>query len=696
MKTLSTLASLCACLLANSLQAQGTAFTYQGRLNNGANPANGSYDLTFTLFGTNSGGNAFGSLTNSPTAVTNGLFTVTLDFGNQFPGADRWLEIGLRTNGGGAFTTLTPRQQLTPTPYAIYAETANGLGGTVLASQLASIGNTNGGFENFFVGPSGNATTSGHHNTANGFQALLNNTSGSWNTANGAFALSNNDDGANNTANGALALSNNDDGANNTANGYAALFFNTSGSHNTANGVLALYNNTNGSYNTADGAFALLNNTTGSNNIALGHNAGLNITTGSGNIVIGNQGLATDTNIIRIGSGQTQTFIAGNVGIGIGTTSPGKLLQVGSPTSTTDGMIRLSCGNGSAQRSWDIGVPYGTNVATPPYYGFVVNDASAGVTRLAIDWNTGNVGIGTTNPANKLDVQGSADFSGNVGIGTTTPTKGSLEIDTGNGVQPGYNPAGFLSTSGVVTGPIGSGGGVSIWAAGPVLANLFVAFSDERIKSIKGQSDSAADLKTLLGIKVTDFTYKDTIAKGNRRQKKVIAQQVEQVYPQAVTKSTDEVPDIYRKATLKDGWVQLATDLKVGDRVKLIGEKEKGVYPVLEVRDGAFRTDFKPSTEQVFVYGREVKDFRNVDYEAIAMLNVSATQELAHQMKAQQETLTRLEANLNQALSEKQSLVERLSVLEARDQAREDRLAGMESALEKGSASVSYASFKRP
>ena len=194
-------------------------------------------------------------------------------------------------------------------------------------------------------------------------------------------------------------------------------------------------------------------------------------------------------------------------------------------------------------------------------------------------------------------------------------------------------------------------------------------------------------MKTLLGIKVTDFTYKDTIAKGNRPQKKVIAQQVEQVYPQAVSKSTDVVPDIYRKATLKDGWVQLATDLKVGDRVKLIGEKEKGVYPVLEVRDGAFRTDFKPSTEQVFVYGREVKDFRNVDYEAIAMLNVSATQELAHKVTSQQEELTGLQA-------EKEALLKRVSALEARDRAREDRLARIESALDKGPDT--YASFKRP
>jgi hypothetical protein len=88
-----------------------------------------------------------------------------------------------------------------------------------------------------------------------------------------------------------------------------------------------------------------------------------------------------------------------------------------------------------------------------------------------------------------------------------------------------------------------------------------------------------------------------------------------------------------------------------------------------------------------------VKDFRNVDYEAIAMLNVSATQELAHQLKSRQETLTRVQADLNQTLAEKEALLRRLSVLEARDQAREDRMARMESVLEKDSDSASYVSL---
>jgi hypothetical protein len=277
----------------------------------------------------------------------------------------------------------------------------------------------------------------------------------------------------------------------------------------------------------------------------------------------------------------------------------------------------------------------------------------------------GYVGIGTTTPASQLDVEGWSTLNGYVVVGTTptgTPytPKGQLEIQYANGYQPGYTHAAWLQTNFVSgTSSVGAGYDISLWASGWVFANTFIAFSDARIKNIQGQSDSTADLKTLLGIEVTDFTYKDTVAKGNRPQKKVIAQQVEQVYPQAVSKGTDVVPDIYRNATLKDGWVQLATDLKVGERVQLLGEKEKGIYPVLEVRAGAFRTDFKPAMEQVFVYGREVKDFRSVDYEAISMLNVSATQELAkrvQKLEAREAHLAELEQKASQVASLEQEV----------------------------------------
>src|ERR1019366_9190634 len=235
--------------------AQGTAFTYQGRLNAGGNPASGTYNLTFSLFTTNTSGVAIaGPVTNSAVLVTNGLFTVLVDFGaGAFTGTSNWLEIAARTNGATAFATLAPRQPITPTPYAFYAGnagTAGGLSGTLPVSQVSGVvplaqlpvavvtngqvGNVtlNGSLVlpatatsadtiysgsstllradnnyNFFAGVgAGNLTTSGSFNTASGLNALSANTGGSYNTASGSAALASNTGGSDNTADGVNAL----------------------------------------------------------------------------------------------------------------------------------------------------------------------------------------------------------------------------------------------------------------------------------------------------------------------------------------------------------------------------------------------------------------------------------------------------------------------------------------------------------
>ncbi len=143
MKQIKLLPVLALLLLASVVTSHGqtTAFTYQGRLNVSGNPANGSYDLIFQVFNAASGGgNIGGLLTTNGVAVSNGLFTVTLDFGGTpFTGPARWLDIAVRTNGAGSYTTLTPRQPLTPTPYAIYANTAGTVtNGAIANAQLAA------------------------------------------------------------------------------------------------------------------------------------------------------------------------------------------------------------------------------------------------------------------------------------------------------------------------------------------------------------------------------------------------------------------------------------------------------------------------------------------------------------------------------------------------------------------------------
>ncbi|HMZ21853.1 MAG TPA: hypothetical protein PLD20_28230 [Blastocatellia bacterium] len=107
--------------------AQTTGFTYQGKLNDGGSPASGAYDLQFKLFDSPAGGVQQGAtLSRDDVTVTGGIFTVTLDFGAAaFAGADRFLEISVRAGAStGAYTTLTPRQPITPTPYAIRSQSA--------------------------------------------------------------------------------------------------------------------------------------------------------------------------------------------------------------------------------------------------------------------------------------------------------------------------------------------------------------------------------------------------------------------------------------------------------------------------------------------------------------------------------------------------------------------------------------------
>lgn len=100
--------------------ALSTAFSYQGRLQRDGAPFNGTCDFQFSLWDAATAGSQKGNVLSLTTvAVAAGLFTASLDFGNQFPGEARWLETGVKCAGDAAFVTLQPRQPLTAVPYAI-------------------------------------------------------------------------------------------------------------------------------------------------------------------------------------------------------------------------------------------------------------------------------------------------------------------------------------------------------------------------------------------------------------------------------------------------------------------------------------------------------------------------------------------------------------------------------------------------
>ncbi len=325
----------------STVHAQGTAFTYQGQLQNNSSPASGSYNLTFTLFTNSVGGTAVaGPVTNSAIVVTNGLFTVLIDFGaGVFTGATNWLQIGVESNGTASFTTLAPRQELTPVPYAIYAESvpAAGISGTLLDTQLLhdAVTVTAGpGFSGGGKVTLGNSITL----TNTGVLSVTGNADITATTVNGAVTLGDTAtsadtantlvkrDGSGNFSAATITLDGNLNlpattatagiiysggtplihaygsqnffagpnagnltmsGPDNTASGYEALYNNTRGSANTAVGAGALLSNTNGSDNTAVGAGALNLNTSGGGNTANGQVALYNNTSGSDNTANG-------------------------------------------------------------------------------------------------------------------------------------------------------------------------------------------------------------------------------------------------------------------------------------------------------------------------------------------------------------------------------------------------------------------------
>ena len=295
-------------------------------------------------------------------------------------------------------------------------------------------------------------------------------------------------------------------------------------------------------------------------------------------------------------------------------------------------------GNTSGDNNTYIGYSAGENIITGSKNVMIGNYAggTADVSeRLFIDnSNTDNPLIWGDFGNNELV------FNGDVGIGTS-PTKAKLEIEGSGSDQSFTSTHGVLIASGAGTNSSNTST-LSIYATSDVAANGYLAFSDARIKNIKGISDSKNDLNTLMNIQITDYTMKDTIEQGNQTIKKVIAQQVAEVYPQAVnTNLTDVIPNIYQRATIDEkGWVSFNEQwiidneqFKKGDKVQIYFDDKKELLEVLEVKENAFRVkQLATGNSQlatVFVYGKQVNDFHTVDYEAISMLNVSATQQLA-------------------------------------------------------------------
>jgi hypothetical protein len=242
---------------------------------------------------------------------------------------------------------------------------------------------------------------------------------------------------------------------------------------------------------------------------------------------------------------------------------------------------------------------------------------------------------GATGLATRMQIKGS---NGRIGIGTAAPNA-PLHVVGNNSGNVGafafYAAAGCNVSTGNCGGAIND---YSIIASNRIAATEFNAYSDARIKNVTSLTQPDEDLATINRLQVTNFTYKDIATNGADEKKGFIAQQVETVFPQAVSKNQDFIPNIYQVAEVveQDNLTLILRlpqmhDLVATDTIRIItqnGQMEKPVRSILP--DGSIVLEHvsEPVT-QAFIFGKKVSDFRTVDYDRIYTAGIGAIQALS-------------------------------------------------------------------
>jgi len=272
----------------------------------------------------------------------------------------------------------------------------------------------------------------------------------------------------------------------------------------------------------------------------------------------------------------------------------------------------------------------------------------------------GNVGIGTSAPVARLHVSGGV---------SATPSGAKTFFSQGSaGLNSDTNPAPRAVTAYFTGG--------QVFVNDVIVAGALNVTSDRRIKRVIGLSDRAADLVLLNQVRITDYTYIDQHANTDKVVKKVIAQEVQELLPAAVSQSRQAIPNVYSRAarvSYADGFITLVTTRPhelpaAGGTLRLYTPQNQELSVAATVLD-AHTVRFasaEPHTDGLFVYGKYVDDFLSVDYDALTTLNVSATQELARKVEALERQHALLQAAATQAAADHtdlQTLKEQLARL---------------------------------
>ncbi|MEQ1733689.1 MAG: hypothetical protein ABL940_08450, partial [Bacteroidia bacterium] len=317
-----------------------------------------------------------------------------------------------------------------------------GFGNTAVGANSMSSNTT--GFQNTALGTGTAAVnTTGYSNTAVGFATLQVNTA-DVNTGVGSYALNLNSTGSSNTATGASALGKNTTASANTANGFFSLEENTTGGSNTAVGSSSLVFNTVGAGNTAVGASTGGSNTMGTNNMFLGYSADATANNLTNATAIGYNAKVSASNAMVLGGTGVDA-----VNVGINTTTPNSAyrLHIVDKAIKIDGNSNVVGNNAYVEFGYNNGTPLGfvgdgSTGDDDNYLWSIANGVRIGsgaivtAPKSMIITNTGNVGIGTFIPAQKLDVVGNLQFTQALMPNASAGTAGQLLASAGAGVAP--------------------------------------------------------------------------------------------------------------------------------------------------------------------------------------------------------------------------------------------------------------------